>query len=234
MSAIESLWTLQGIDREIDQAIARGTRARSAIGQVTLELTRAREAHAARSAALAEAERAQRGLEWEVADRTARIKTLDERLYSGTIRNPKELTGLQTEIEHLRQSLAEVEEQALIAIDAAEAARQAADDTESSLQRETVAWEEDQALQRRTLDEARRLVAAERARREAVAAQIPAPLLARYEDLRKQKQGIGIVAVDRGTCTGCRTSLPTATTQAARTGNIVTCSSCGRIVYGGR
>ncbi|MBM4418593.1 MAG: hypothetical protein FJ033_09825 [Chloroflexi bacterium] len=234
MSAIEILWTLQGVDREIDQAIARGTRARAAIGQVTPELTRARESHATRSTALVDAERAQRGLEWEVADRTARIRTLDERLYSGTIRNPKELTGMQTEIDHLRQSLTDIEEKTLIAIDAAEAARQAANASAASLQRETSAWEEDQAAQRRTLDEARRFVASERARREAITAQIPPPLLARYADLRKQKQGIGIVAVDRGTCTGCRTSLPTATTQAARTGNIVTCSSCGRIVYGGR
>ena len=37
--------------------------------------------------------------------------------------------------------------------------------------------------------------------------------------------------VEQGICRGCRISLPTTDLQQARSGKLVQCSSCGRILF---
>ena len=51
-----------------------------------------------------------------------------------------------------------------------------------------------------------------------------------YTELKKQK-GIAVAKVEQGICRGCRISLPTAELQQARSGSLVRCSSCGRILF---
>ena len=52
-----------------------------------------------------------------------------------------------------------------------------------------------------------------------------------YENLRRVKQGRGVARIERGTCQGCRLSLPTHLVQRVRTGGLlVQCPSCERIL----
>src|SRR5256885_14024885 len=85
---------------------------RAALGP-TEEIKTARKRLEETRASLQTLEARQRQLEWDVEDRGGKIKELETKLYSGTVRVPKELSGLQTEVEHLKASLGQVEDQTI-------------------------------------------------------------------------------------------------------------------------
>ncbi len=53
-----------------------------------------------------------------------------------------------------------------------------------------------------------------------------------YETLRRQKGGTAVALVSQRTCQACRVGLTPSQEQRARQGaDIITCNSCGRILY---
>jgi len=57
------------------------------------------------------------------------------------------------------------------------------------------------------------------------------PQLAELYYKLKQNKGKAVAKIEQGICRGCRISLPTAELQQARSGQLVQCSSCGRILF---
>jgi predicted nucleic acid-binding Zn-ribbon protein len=58
--------------------------------------------------------------------------------------------------------------------------------------------------------------------------------VAAYDRLRRRRRGVAVVRVERGTCLGCRLTVPTVVLQRARSGtnpNPVQCPSCERMLY---
>ncbi|MEE8413272.1 MAG: C4-type zinc ribbon domain-containing protein, partial [Dehalococcoidales bacterium] len=51
-----------------------------------------------------------------------------------------------------------------------------------------------------------------------------------YRGLKKQR-GTAVARVEQGMCSGCRISLSVSEFQRARTGSLVRCGSCGRILF---
>src|SRR5438105_1974554 len=116
MTSAADLFGLQEID------IARDNR-RSLIADIDSRLGEPEDLIAAREeaeVASAEAEairREQRELETRVQDLDAKIGPLDTKLYSGEIRNPKELSTLQHEIEYLKEQRRALDEEGLAVLD---------------------------------------------------------------------------------------------------------------------
>lgn len=55
--------------------------------------------------------------------------------------------------------------------------------------------------------------------------------LAKYEQVKKGRSGIGVVEISESTCTGCNTIIPPQFISEIRAGNkILTCEQCGRIL----
>ena len=67
-------------------------------------------------------------------------------------------------------------------------------------------------------------------KRQLMLAQIDPPALELYQDLKKKK-GRALAKVEQGICHGCRISLSITELQRAKTGNLVHCSSCNRILF---
>jgi len=67
-------------------------------------------------------------------------------------------------------------------------------------------------------------------RRAAVVSSLSPDVLELYRSA-KPARGAAVVKIDRGRCQGCRISLSMAELQRARTGAVVRCSNCGRILY---
>ena len=68
--------------------------------------------------------------------------------------------------------------------------------------------------------------------RSALAAEVEAGLLDRYERLRRTKGERVIVGVEHGACGGCHVSLPAQTIIACRARQEITqCPNCGRILF---
>jgi predicted nucleic acid-binding Zn-ribbon protein len=74
-----------------------------------------------------------------------------------------------------------------------------------------------------------------RERRSPQSALLDAGTLQIYDTLRAARGGRAVAKVERGTCQGCRISLPMSQLQKARGGptgaNLARCSSCERILY---
>ena len=229
MAEIDALVRLQQVDSQVDERQHRIEAIRAAL-RGNPELNDAQAAHDQAKSRLAAVEKRGRDLEWDASDRSTRIAELEGKLYGGTIKNPKELAGLQTEIEHLKETLAGVEEKALAVMSEVEEARAAAVARERALADAQARWKADE---RALKTEGQGLVAILqelKTRRPQLASAVSATTLARYEDLRKRQHGVAVARVDRNICLGCRTTVPTAHVQMARQGQLAHCPSCGRFL----
>ena len=67
-------------------------------------------------------------------------------------------------------------------------------------------------------------------KRQQVSAEIEPRAVESYENIRKQKRQ-AVAKVEQGICRGCRISLPSSELQRVRSGNLVQCGSCRRILF---
>jgi predicted nucleic acid-binding Zn-ribbon protein len=173
-----------------------------------------------------------RSLEAELADLEARIKRGQGRLYGGTIVDPRELSSIERELEHHRSVRDALEERVLLAMDRLEGVQEAVTAASRRLEELRRRWEEDRprlALRaERGIDD----LAGLRAEREALSASIDARALDLYQRLRASS-GHAVSEVSNGVCQWCRVVIPPKDVQHARSGDLVTCSNCARILYAG-
>ena len=162
----------------------------------------------------------------------AKMQSLEERLYGGSVRNQKELESITSELQYTKQQSSESDEQLLTLMLTVDEIEQHLADTRARIKELESTQAEARvklAGERDTLKES--LVSAAERRARMVEA-IPALLLSQYERLRKAKQGVAVAMVQGGRCMACRLALPTRELQSLRTSNVpITCSSCGRILY---
>jgi predicted nucleic acid-binding Zn-ribbon protein len=229
MAEIDALVRLQQVDSQIDEKQHRIDALRAAL-RGNPELNAAQAAHDEAKSRLAAIEKRGRDLDADVEDRSAKIAELEKKLYGGTIKNPKELAGLQTEIEHMKEALASAEEKALATMSEVETARASAAAREQALADAQARWKSEERAYK---TEGQGLVAALqelKTRRPQLAAVVSSASLTRYEDVRKRQHGLAVARVDRNICLGCRTTVPTAHVQMARQGQLAHCPSCGRFL----
>lgn len=231
MSQVAELVALQEIDAE-------SAAARAALADVEARLQGDAELDEARRQLIqAEAERAtivatQRRLEDEVERLNDRIAPEEKRLYDGSVRNPKELTGIQHELELLKATRERQEDALVEVLDQAETASRQRSEAQGAVTRLEERWsrtQEELRLEARRLGDA---IARIDQRREAQAARIPPRLLATYEDLRRRKGGTAVARIKGNTCSGCRITIPDALRSRVLAGETVAqCPNCERIFH---
>lgn len=231
MSAALALFRLQQVDTRIGQL---ETRLRKI--QETLENDSELRAAVHRQQA---AEQEERHLEQErhaaeegAHDQQVRIQQAEASLYGGAVHNPKELQDLQADVASLKRRLAIVEEQeldAMIKLESAQAARQAAESELATLRSRLGASEvhllDEQAGISRDLQ-------ALQAERQAAVSAVDARQLQAYESLRQGHRGVAVAQVADNSCGACGTTLTAALQQNARhASELIYCPSCGRILF---
>lgn len=230
MSASLGLYRLQQVDRQIDRA-----RSRLDVIQKTLENNAEIQRAQKQFDSLNEENlRAQHGLktaELDVNNLKIKIEQAEASLYGGSVRNPKELQDLQKDVASLKKHLLTLEERELQALQTSEDATVSLSQAQSDLEVvKSRTGNEHKAL----TDEQMQLVQQlERLgqEREATIAPIDHAQLSAYEDLRRQKRGVAVAAVEDGACNTCGTSLNPALQQSARSQKLAYCPSCGRILF---
>jgi predicted nucleic acid-binding Zn-ribbon protein len=232
MTSAADLYALQEVD------LLRDAR-RSIIADVDLRLgetealTAAREAVTNAEGEVERVRREQRDLENELADLDAKMRSLETRLYDGSVRNAKELSDMQKEFELLKAKRGKLDDDGLTVIETMEAAQNALKAAQAAARDAEAYWQAEQ--EQLLADKAR--AQAELARldqdRESRTKDIDAAAIGMYESLRKNKQGRAVAKVERGTCQGCRISLPSHLVQRMRAGHTVQCVSCERILVAG-
>ncbi len=229
MVIARQLYQLQEVDLEIesDEKALNGIVVRLGDNRVILEaqgrLTSAEQQ-------LDDLRKRQRAAERETEDLAVKLATEEGKLYGGRIQNPKELANLQHEVELIKEKRSRLDDGVLAVMDEVERAENGLAAAAAALQKLEAAWNKEQQVLTAEAAALRGKLADLTQKRQSLSAGIETPVVGAYDKLRKQK-GQAVVRVEQGICRGCRISLPSSDMQQVRSGNLVHCSSCGRILF---
>ena len=233
MSVVKQLYLLQMVDREREDKSQRLGEVNDSLGESS-ELIQARQAVAETEEILADLRRRLRLLELEIAGVEAKLKKNQERLYSGRVRNPKELSNLQEEAAALRRRCAELEDTQLELMITIEEEEAEFSERQARLRQIEATWRESQAhlLDEREQLELRLLELEEQ--REEMRARIATADLYEYDDLRARFGGLAVVLLKRGICQTCGVDVPTGVAREVERGEgLHYCPTCNRLLYAG-
>ena len=231
MTLLSSLVELQDIDSELDAARARLEGVRERFGE-NEEIAALQEEIPSLEAELKTLQSEAKEIEADVATRREKIAHEEGRLYDGTVRNPKELKGIQQEVEGLRKHLTEQEDAQLALLGRLEEVTGSLTSKRADLAEKTATWKAEQDDLRRQEAELEKEIARVDASRQDAAGRVAAPTLTQYDQIRRRRQGKAVARIERGVCTGCRITLPAAVLQRSRNVNaLVQCPSCERILF---
>jgi predicted nucleic acid-binding Zn-ribbon protein len=231
MSASLGLYRLQLVDSRMDEVRVRLEQIRQTLENVE-EVLLAKKRVAETKADLKLAQQALQHAEAEVDRQKVKIEQSESNLYSGNVKNPKELQDLQHEIAALKRHLITLEDRqldAMLAVETTEQANQAAlDNLEQIKSRFAVQNQSLMSEQTHLNKEFERL----ETERQAALSPLDPGLLAVYEGLRQRKRGLAITTISDGACAACGTTLTPAQLQSARsTSQSYNCPTCGRILF---
>jgi len=178
------------------------------------------------------AESVLKGLLEQVKEKKLKRELTQSNLFSGKIRNPKELQDLQAETQALDRTIAKLEDKQLQAMMSLEETTKAMRDAEKELQ---------QVLDRKASQNS--LLIGEKHKIETEIPQVDAQRISLreqldeatftvYRNLLKSKTGRAVAEVLDDTCGACGVTVPPADIQAAKSPNVIAyCKNCGRILY---
>ena len=155
----------------------------------------------------------------------------EKRLYDGSVVNVKEMEALQHEIANLKKRRSDREDELLALMEQREAleSEAAVAQTHGAGEREKV--EEVAASGRDELTTLQAEISRLDTEREQILTDIPAELLALYEELRPQKKGVAAAALTDGICQGCHEQLSSVELdRLKKTSDVPRCEYCRRIL----
>ncbi len=229
MSVTKQLYQLQEVDLELESNEQAMNQIASQLGE-SEAVVRVQNKLALEHQHLEELSRQQHSIEWELDDLSSKLATTEEELYSGRIRNPKELANLQHEIDGLKARRDQLEDKALNIMDQVELATKSVATLDSELKALEAEWQSQQQQLSAHLEQLKTILSNLKHKRQLLAAEIEPQAIEVYHELKKQR-GTAVAKVEQGICRGCRISLPVTELQRTRSGNLVRCSSCGRILF---
>lgn len=230
MTLARTLHTLQSIDLALEAKAKRRQAIQEALGE-SEALRMARQELAAAEATLKRWQARQLELDLEVRSLTERIANAERDLMSGRVRNPKELKGMQDNLEAMQHHRRALEDQLLEAMVACEEHQAHYDQAAAAYRQAEAHWRKEQAQLQAELKQ----IEAEQPRlqkeRQSIVERLDAAYLSTYQQLRQRRGGYAVSEVHRGACQVCGVSLPTSLVQAVRQETeLVYCNSCGRIL----
>lgn len=226
-----TLFQLQQIDIELDrlahelQAISTSLQGNTRLRRIRKELEYLQQQGQA-------VQQAQEESEWTLNDLAYRLQQKEERLYNGTVTSPKELQSLQNEVQQLRAQYNRQEERVLEALDTTEALKEAIQHKQNDLKEAETLWQSEcnSLILRQSQLDARKQEFVQK--RQELVAHLTEDLLARYNTMRRSKQGRAVSKVEQSACQWCRVILTPSELQHVRiSSELQTCTNCGRILY---
>ena len=230
MSQTASLYQLQQIEHQIDAAQQRIVDIDETLADNTA-IQAAEQAIEQAETALKPLQKRSRELEHDLESTVTKRKATEDRLYSGNVKNPKELAEMQQEIDLLKKRQSQLEETMLEVMMAVESA-------EETLQQSQQSLEQKQANRRSKHD----ALGVERERklaeintleeqRAATIQQISGDALKLYEQLKPRTRQTPVAKMHNdGTCTACGVQQNSANQKIIRRGELEQCLNCRRIL----
>jgi hypothetical protein len=229
MSVAKQLYQLQEIDLQLEADEQTLTRLASQLGE-SQAVVSTRNRLTLENQRLEELKRQQRSHEWEIDDLTSKITAAEQKLYGGRVGNPKELASLQHEVETLKSKRTRVEDKVLEIMEQIEQAESSVMSLGKELKALESNWQSQQQRLSSEIDELKLALADLKHKRGTQLASIDPQAIELYDRIKKQKV-TAVAKVEQGICQGCRISLSATQLQQVRTGGLMQCSNCGRILF---
>ena len=230
MTKAELLLDLQDVDSVIDRLTRRLSEIRAALHE-TAELIAARSALRAADESVTQTRAQRKDLELADASLETRIKEADRRLYSGTVKNPKELLDLQNDIASLKRQKNTLDDQLFAAMVALEDAETELKTCSDSLTRIEADWRASQGDLATELTQLEQELAGKTAEQTEARAQLSAPDLAQYDQLRRRKGGVAVVEMAGNVCGACGVRVTAhILQQLSQADHMARCGNCERIL----
>jgi predicted nucleic acid-binding Zn-ribbon protein len=229
------LLDLQAKDLRLDQlAHRRRTRPELAeIEKLTASVSGFRDDLTRAETVVADLDRKVRRMESDVDQVRQRASRDQQRMDSGSVRNPKELESLQHEVATLARRQSELEDAALELMEEAESAQSVVAEATRRLAEATGSLADAERRRDQAHTEIDEQTGTLNAERGPLAAEIPDDLLALYERIRSTAGGIGAAMLRARRCEGCRLDLAgsdLAAVKAAAPDEVMRCEECRRIL----
>jgi predicted nucleic acid-binding Zn-ribbon protein len=175
----------------------------------------------------------QGSIEEQIAASAKRRHEIEQRMLSGDMSASRDLQAMDTEVHHLAERQAVLEEQELELLEEEDPLDTALAENTSSA--EAMVAEEERlrlavAANESDIDAE---IETELAARAVQAAVLPADLVARYEKIRDHLGGVGAARLIENHCDGCHLVMPSMEVERIRrlpADQIATCDQCGRIL----
>lgn len=231
MNQTASLYRLQTIDHQINQLSNQIAKIESRLSDDS-EKKRLLEELSRETTALHNLSQEVKEIAFHSSALKIKIEQSESSLYSGGIKNPKELQDLQNEISSLKKQLTISEENELekmIMLDAQQGTTiEKQTHYDEFLTNKTISDQELSHSRSSMVKDLEVLVI----EREATEKSLQQNFLELYNRLRKQKAGIAVVSVEENACSSCGAEISQAEWQKARINpEMVFCQGCGRIIY---
>jgi len=231
MSASLGLYRLQVVDSQMDKIRTRLDKIRQilendeAIWVAQKRVSASEKDHNTTLQALKQAEA-------EVEKQKIKIEQSEANLYSGTVKNPKELQDLQNEAAALKRYLVTLEDRQLETMRKEETANANYQEALSELEHtknRLADQNHNLTLEQIDLNNELERLGSER---QAALHPLNPNLLSIYDELRHHKKGLAVAVVSEGACAACGTTLSPAQNQSARSNtDLYYCSTCKRILF---
>ncbi len=168
-------------------------------------------------------------IEQAVAHSEAQLNSLKERFESNPPQTAEDVKALMTEVSHCRDTIRQYEaeiarivkestahdkQQKIVRVEAANAKK--------SFDQLKAEYEEESQSRKAELDE-------QRAKAKALVGSVDPSLLEEYNTIKKHISP-PVAKLTHGQCSGCNTSLPSAVLSRIKSGALVECETCGRMI----
>jgi uncharacterized protein len=230
VSDLQLLYQLQELDLQIESQSALLQQIASALGE-TGDMTMAQAHVNSLREMLHDQEQRMRELEWDVDEINRRVTDEESKMYSGKVKNPKELQDLQKDVGQRVDQRSKIEERELEIMADVEATQTDLQRAQEDLIQIRTAWEDNQRTLAERQASSTESIEVLRAKRVQVCTSVTPASISLYEKLRREKRGRAVSKVERSTCLGCRIALPMGLIGRIRGRDLVFCPSCGRILY---
>ncbi len=229
MSLAGQLYKLQQLDLELQERQQELNEVENQLSD-NKALVAAESKLASQKDQLEDTRKKQKSSEWELEDLQEKIRQIDNKLYSGKTKDPKELVNLEKEVKGLKSQIRTKEDDLLGLMSQVEEIEAKVKTTAEEVERLKRDWEQRQETFRPRKSELETVLAELREDRDELAQHIDSEAFNIYERIRLTR-GQAVVKMERGRCLGCHISVPTSQWQKVKAGDLIQCNNCSRILY---
>ena len=233
MPELRPLWEIQLLDgqkRELEHKLREGQMS-GELKALKLEIEEGRDIFNKLKEEYSLLKKMLKQKELDAASTAERAENLGQKLYGGVITNVKEISSSTKKLESLKSIVKKTEDEMLNIMERQDNIRSRLEEMSASLNKKAEEYRRLHGSYLANQQKVRNLLAQIPISRQKLLDKIDAELWHKYLDMKK-KFTEPLARVEKGTCMGCRMSIPFNDLRMLKQGGgLVYCNNCGRMLF---